>query len=313
MSSTGPSPVKSSSKTPRRRSSPGSCARPPRIAGSRILTHVVMSNHYHILIEVPVRKPMTEAEVLQRVKAQVSAQRHAAIVREIAQLRKSAGERAVAIRLKRITDRMYSLSGFMHALNQAMSEWYNRTHHRFGPLWSGRFKSVIVEGDELALLSMATYIDLNPVRAGIVPDPKDYRWCGYGEAVAGQEPAQAALTRLLSGHGCATTWAAAAPRYRELMFVKGEETGARRGLSRAVVVETLARGGELTIWELLHCRIRYLTDGVAFGSRAFLDEVFAGNRGLFGKRRATGPRPMKGGAAWQGLMTLRDLRLSPIS
>ncbi|MFO1524315.1 MAG: transposase [Kiritimatiellia bacterium] len=281
--------------------------------GIKILTHVVMSNHYHILIEVPVRKPMSEAEVLQRVKAQVSAQRHAAIVREIARLRKCAGERAVAIHLKRITDRMYSLSGFMHALNQAMSEWYNRTHHRFGPLWSGRFKSVIVEGKELALLFMATYIDLNPVRAGIVADPKDYRWCGYGEAVAGRKPAREALTRLLSGHGRAKTWAAAAPQYRKLMFLRGEETATRHGLAREKVVEVLARGGELAIWELLHCRIRYLTDGLAIGSRAFLDAVFAGNRGLFGKRRASGPRPMKGGAAWQGLMTLRDLRLTPIS
>ncbi len=36
---------------------------------------------------------------------------------------------------------------------------------------------------------MAAYIDLNPVRAGLVSDPKDYRWCGYGEAVGGHEGA----------------------------------------------------------------------------------------------------------------------------
>jgi putative transposase len=44
---------------------------------------------------------------------------------------------------------------------------------------------VLVEGAGYALTTMAAYIDLNLVRAGIVGDPKDYRWCGYGAAVAG--------------------------------------------------------------------------------------------------------------------------------
>ncbi len=37
----------------------------------------------------------------------------------------------------------------------------------------------------VAALRMAAYIDLNPVRAGMVKDPADYRWCSYGEAVGG--------------------------------------------------------------------------------------------------------------------------------
>ena len=40
----------------------------------------------------------------------------------------------------------------------------------------------------------AAYIDLNPVRAGLVQDPKDYRWSGYGEAGAGAQPARDGLT-----------------------------------------------------------------------------------------------------------------------
>jgi hypothetical protein len=55
-----------------------------------------------------------------------------------------------------------------------------------GTLWEGRFKSVLVEGTGQTLSTMAAYIDLNPVRAGIVKDPADYRWSGYAEAV--EEP-----------------------------------------------------------------------------------------------------------------------------
>ena len=47
---------------------------------------------------------------------------------------------------------------------------------------------------------MSTH-DLNPMRAGLVKDPKDYRWSGFGEAVAGKKPAQAGLTRLMAMEG----------------------------------------------------------------------------------------------------------------
>jgi hypothetical protein len=59
-----------------------------------------------------------------------------------------------------------------------------------------RFKSVMVEGRGEPLHTMAAYIDLNPVRAGLVEDPKDYRWCGYGEAMGGSRRAQRGLARV---------------------------------------------------------------------------------------------------------------------
>jgi prevent-host-death family protein len=46
------------------------------------------------------------------------------------------------------------------------------------------------------LATMAAYIDLNAVRAGIVSDPKNYRWCGYGEAVAGKKKAREGLAAI---------------------------------------------------------------------------------------------------------------------
>jgi putative transposase len=93
------------------------------------------------------------------------------------------GEKAEAIR-QRLLARMGDVSEFMKTLKQRITIWYNQTHDRFGPLWADRFKSVLVEGQGNPLQTMAAYIDLNPVRAGIVEDPKDYRFCGYAEAVA---------------------------------------------------------------------------------------------------------------------------------
>ena len=61
--------------------------------GIEVMTHVVMSNHYHLLIEVPARRELSEPEVLARVQAQVGAARYTAICREIARLRKRGGEK----------------------------------------------------------------------------------------------------------------------------------------------------------------------------------------------------------------------------
>ena len=51
---------------------------------------------------------------------------------------------------------------------------------------------MLVEGSENALITVAAYIDLNPVRAGIIGNPEDYRWCGYGEAMSGSRGAKKA-------------------------------------------------------------------------------------------------------------------------
>jgi hypothetical protein len=57
--------------------------------------------------------------------------------------------------------------------------YYNQRHNRRGTLWGERFKSVIVENGE-SLINCLAYIDLNPLRAGIVSRPEDYRWNSLG-------------------------------------------------------------------------------------------------------------------------------------
>ena len=91
---------------------------------------------------------------------------------------------AVAVIHKRFTYRMQDLGEFMKGLLQRFSQWFNRAHARTGTLWEDRFKSVIVE-DGVAARTISAYIDLNPVRAGMVADPADYRWSSYGEAIGG--------------------------------------------------------------------------------------------------------------------------------
>ena len=75
----------------------------------------------------------------------------------------------------------HDLSEFMKTLLQRFTRWFDREHNRRG---TERYKSVIVESGAAAR-TIAACIGLNPVRAGMVNDPVDYRWSSYSEAVGG--------------------------------------------------------------------------------------------------------------------------------
>jgi putative transposase len=78
-----------------------------------------------------------------------------------------------------------SLSKFMQAVGQRYTQSYNYFHKHTGTVWEGRYKSTVVQSERY-LLTCMTYIDLNPVRAGIVNDPADYAWSTYRH-YAGQQ------------------------------------------------------------------------------------------------------------------------------
>ena len=214
---------------------------------------------------------------------------------------------------------MYDLSEFEKTLKQRITQSYNRRHGRKGTLWEERFKSVLVEGSADALATVAAYIDLNPVRARIVSDPKDYRFSGYGAACGGYAKAREALQHIVSAMGECSDWETAASRYRTLLYVSGEEQGIgendralRPGFTDEQIQKVLDAHGELPKTVVLRCRVRYFTDGVVFGSRRYVDSVFDRHRGHFGLKRKSGARSMRG-ADWGDLCTVRRLQLAPIT
>ncbi len=75
-----------------------------------------------------------------------------------------------------------SLSRAMQALGRRFVRWFNDRHQRSGSLWEGRFRSSVIDSDRY-LLTCSRYIELNPVRAGIVGDPAHYRWSSYAHHV----------------------------------------------------------------------------------------------------------------------------------
>jgi len=71
-----------------------------------------------------------------------------------------------------------SISSMMQSLGRMYVRYFNYTYKRTGTLWEGRYKSCVVNADEY-LFHLYRYIELNPVRAGMVDDPANYVWSSY--------------------------------------------------------------------------------------------------------------------------------------
>jgi putative transposase len=85
-----------------------------------------------------------------------------------------------------------NLSRGMRHLNGVYTQRFNRRHHRTGHLFQGRYKSVVVDRDGY-LLELCRYVVLNPVRAGMVSGPGEYRWSSF-RSTAGLEQCPNFLT-----------------------------------------------------------------------------------------------------------------------
>ncbi|MDA1044549.1 MAG: transposase [Verrucomicrobia bacterium] len=283
-------------------------------SGVQLLNHTVLDNHFHLLVHVPAAKSLSDEEMLGRLNQLYTPAYVNQVRRELA-LYRAGGDCHAAERLRnKYICRMHDISQFAKTLKQRFTQSYNRRHKRKGTLWEERFKSVIVEGQGHPLATVSAYIDLNAVRAGIVKDPKAYRFCGYGEAIAGCSKAREGLRKVMATLGAGGKWRDVASAYRKYLYQQGEQRGKdaggrplRAGFCREQVQHVLDSGGELTRWELLNCRVRYFSDGAILGSRTFVNDVFDRHRQFFSLRRKDGARPLRE-TAWGEIYSARRLR-----
>lgn len=80
------------------------------------------------------------------------------------------------------------LSQIMKGINLSYAQHYKNRYKHTGHFWQDRFKSILISKDEY-LLACGSYVELNPVRAGMVKDPKEYRWSSYRANAYGQKDA----------------------------------------------------------------------------------------------------------------------------
>jgi len=253
-----------------------------RFYSLEMLSFVCMGNHWHAVCAAPAELPSRE-EVIANWRA----------FKGTLPLEPNWEDEATVAQLG---GRMRDISCFAKDLQQRFTCWYNRVRRkgRRGGLWADRFKNVILEGNA-ALWDCLTYVEMNPVRAGLADSPGDYRFCTWGRMVGGgTHPFADNLVRHLRQYlgECAEKWSdervvaelaanmariAAGERGEDSETIFAEEQAARDTHSRFAI--TARR------------RVRHWTDGVVIGSELFVREVAAA---LFGRARAERKRLAKG-------------------
>ena len=83
-------------------------------------------------------------------------------------------------------DETDSAAKLMKALGQRYVQYFNKAYKRSGTLWEGRYRSCLLQEEEY-LMACMRYIELNPVRAGMVDHPGDYRWSSYRTNAQGEK------------------------------------------------------------------------------------------------------------------------------
>ena len=125
---------------------------------------VLMDNHFHLCLSV--EKPtVCETDIAARFEALQIVNVHQ--------------KTWYPWLLQKYYRRFCDLSWFMWEIKTRIARTFNQRHKTSGYFWGGRFKSKIIE-DEAALLRVMTYVEQNPVRAGVCKKPSEYAWCSAG-------------------------------------------------------------------------------------------------------------------------------------
>lgn len=275
----------------------------------RLLNYCIMDNHFHVLLGIDPPRPLSDQELIEKVTEFYShpgeLERREGIVRAL----RAGGEQGQETRA-RLLARMGDLSAYMKTVKQRFSRWYNRHYSRFGTLYSDRFRSVMLEGGTgYALATVAAYIALNPVRAGMTKSAEKYRFSGYAEAMAGHATALAGL-REITGQ---TESAEALGAFRQCLYGKGaiaKADGSGGGVLDGVTVrEIMKKGGAVSPAQALRCRLRYITDGLILGREeyvaAMIEKLKKKDASMGMKMK---PRPVAGAGEWGSLSVMRPMR-----
>lgn len=257
--------------------------------GVRLLTHAVMGNHFHALLEIP-----NKAKWLSRFDGPAGEQdfwAHLATFYQAESLRRlrqrvdEARERGRNGEAEKMIDsikrRMCDVSIWAKEVKERYSRWLNRRRNRQGTIWMERFRNVLVQ-DGRALRCMALYIDLNPVRAGLVGHPGDYRWCGFAAVRRGDKDAVAGVQRI---H----------------VLANGGEVGSGNAISiqgdlieRCLEPTTADERQKPASEPGVLRRQRAFTEGMAMGEPSWLEDVTQQHGEHFGRFRRGKPKEIAG-------------------
>jgi putative transposase len=181
-------------------------------------------------------------------------------------------------------EKLGDVSEYVKEIKQSFSRHYNKLHQKKGYFWAERFKSVIVESGE-ALMNCLAYIELNPVRAGLVKRPEDYRWCSLGYHVQTRNKGGfLSLDFGLQEFGL-KSGRERLRHFRRFVYEKGGLEGLDKECKRDFEVRKVDR---------FLFRTRYFTDSGIIGSKAYVSDLYLAFKHQFASKREKVPKRISG-------------------
>jgi len=206
-----------------------------------------------------------------------------------------------------LRSKLSSLSEFIREIKVGFARYYNKRHNRRGYFWGDRFKSVIVDKGE-TLINCLAYIDLNPLRAGIVSRPEDYRWNSLGYHVQTNNRDNFLSTDFGLKEFNVKSEKERIRRYRRYVYEAGAlnrpEKGKTKVINDRILEKERNRGFELSRNDRFRYRTRYFTDSGIIGSKEFVSTNYQRFKHLFYSKHEKKPKPIKG---LDGMYSLKRL------
>ena len=255
-----------------------------------ILGLCLMDNHLHILVRMFPEYKFTDEEIKKRYENFYGDERVFA-----------AGQ------IPSLRAKLSNLSEFIREIKVGFARYYNKRHHRRGYFWGDRFKSVIVDKGE-TLINCLAYIDLNPLRAGLVDRPEDYRWNSLGYHIqTGNKDNFLSLDFGLLEFGIPDA-KERLKRYRRYVYEAGaldrSDKGIARVIDKGIVEHERGKNYEIRRADRFRYRTRYFTDSGIIGTKEFVSKTYTRFKHLFNTKNEKKPNPVKG---LSGIYSLKRL------
>ena len=258
-----------------------------------ILGFCLMGNHFHILIKTLPEYKFSDQDIKKRYVAFYG------------------DDRVFTDGLiPPLRAKLSSLSEFVREIKVGFARYYNKRHNRRGYFWGDRFKSVIVDKGE-TLVNCLAYIDLNPLRAGIVNRPEDYRWNSLGYHVQTNNRDNFLSTDFGLKEFNVKSEKDRIRRYRRYVYEAGAVNRPEKGKTKVIGDRILEkehnRKFELSRSDRFRYRTRYFTDSGIIGSKEFVSTNYQRFKHLFYSKHEKKPKPIKGLGGMYSLKRLSEI------
>ncbi len=255
-----------------------------------IIGFSIMGNHFHLLLKMHPAYEFTDEEIKKRFSKFYGDEKE-----------------FVEDKIEYYREKWSNLSEFVKDLKQGFTRFYNKLHNRKGTLWGERFKSVIMEEGE-TLVNCLAYIDLNPVRAGIVKRPEDYRWSSLGYHVQSGNHDNFLSTDFGLMEFNVMDEKERLSKYRRYVYEAGALKKPDKKSARTIDNEILEkeRDSEFNLNRIQRFtyRTRYFTDSGIIGSKTFVKKNYERFKSHFQCKHEKKPKSIKG---LDGIYSLKRL------